>query len=215
MIDDTDVNPLQIDRSFIKDLKEDSDFNYVEIVEEVTWWQKIKRWLNTKWIQFMNWLFGDYEGNAILLFLVNYLPYLILVGIVGFIVWLFIKLNIGNRFLKSPDCGEVLMSEDEDIIKRQHIPSLIEDALNNKQYRLAIRYQDLFVLKQLTDAEQIDDEFDKTNTDYLNEITNKNLKNGFTNITRIYDFIWYGNFSITQKDYVKAKAQFNEIETLL
>ena len=44
----------------------------------------------------MNWLFGDYEGNAILLFLVNYLPYLILVGIVGFIVWLFIKLNIGN-----------------------------------------------------------------------------------------------------------------------
>ncbi|WP_341199316.1 DUF4129 domain-containing protein [Croceibacter atlanticus] len=215
MIDDTDVNPLQIDRSFIKDLKKDSDFNYVEIVEEVTWWQKIKRWLNTKWIQFMNWLFGDYEGNAILLFLVNYLPYLILVGIVGFIVWLFIKLNIGNRFLKSPDSGEVLMSEDEDIIKRQHIPSLIEDALNNKQYRLAIRYHYLFVLKQLTDAEQIDYEFDKTNTDYLNEITNKNLKNGFTNITRIYDFIWYGNFSITQKDYVKAKAQFNEIETLL
>jgi hypothetical protein len=215
LIDDTDVNPLQIDRSFIKDLKKDSDFNYVEIVEEVTWWQKIKRWLNTKWIQFMNWLFGDYEGNAILLFLVNYLPYLILVGIVGFIVWLFIKLNIGNRFLKSPDSGEVLMSEDEDIIKRQHIPSLIEDALNNKQYRLAIRYHYLFVLKQLTDAEQIDYEFDKTNTDYLNEITNKNLKNGFTNITRIYDFIWYGNFSITQKDYVKAKAQFNEIETLL
>lgn len=215
MIDDTDVNPLQIDRSFIKDLKKDSDFNYVEIVEEVTWWQKIKRWLNTKWIQFMNWLFGDYEGNAILLFLVNYLPYLILVGIVGFIVWLFIKLNIGNRFLKSPDSGEVLMSEDEDIIKRQHIPSLIEDALNNKQYRLAIRYHYLFVLKQLTDAEQIDYKFDKTNTDYLNEITNKNLKNGFTNITRIYDFIWYGNFSITQKDYVKAKAQFNEIETLL
>ncbi|MBG24806.1 MULTISPECIES: DUF4129 domain-containing protein [Croceibacter] len=215
MIDDTDVNPLQINRSFIKDLKKDSDFNYVEIVEEVTWWQKIKRWLNTKWIQFMNWLFGDYEGNAILLFLVNYLPYLILVGIVGFIVWLFIKLNIGNRFLKSPDSGEVLMSEDEDIIKRQHIPSLIEDALNNKQYRLAIRYHYLFVLKQLTDAEQIDYEFDKTNTDYLNEITNKNLKNGFTNITRIYDFIWYGNFSITQKDYVKAKAQFNEIETLL
>lgn len=215
MIDDTDVNPLQINRSFIKDLKKDSDFNYVEIVEEVTWWQKIKRWLNTKWIQFMNWLFGDYEGNAILLFLVNYLPYLILVGIVGFIVWLFIKLNIGNRFLKSPDSGEVLMSEDEDIIKRQHIPSLIEDALNNKQYRLAIRYHYLFVLKQLTDAEQIDYEFDKTNTDYLNEITNKNLKTGFTNITRIYDFIWYGNFSITQKDYVKAKAQFNEIETLL
>lgn len=215
MIDDTDVNPLQINRSFIKDLKKDSDFNYVEIVEEVTWWQKIKRWLNTKWIQFMNWLFGDYEGNAILLFLVNYLPYLILVGIVGFIVWLFIKLNIGNRLLKSPDSGEVLMSEDEDIIKRQHIPSLIEDALNNKQYRLAIRYHYLFVLKQLTDAEQIDYEFDKTNTDYLNEITNKNLKNGFTNITRIYDFIWYGNFSITQKDYVKAKAQFNEIETLL
>jgi hypothetical protein len=163
----------------------------------------------------MNWLFGDYEGNAILLFLVNYLPYLILVGIVGFIVWLFIKLNIGNRFLKSPDSGEVLMSEDEDIIKRQHIPSLIEDALNNKQYRLAIRFHYLFVLKQLTDAEQIDYEFDKTNTDYLNEITNKNLKNGFTNITRIYDFIWYGNFSITQKDYVKAKSQFNEIETLL
>lgn len=163
----------------------------------------------------MNWLFGDYEGNSILLFLVNYLPYLILVGIVGFIIWLFIKLNIGNRFLKSPDSGEVLMSEDEDIIKRQHIPTLIEDALNNKQYRLAIRYHYLFVLKQLTDAEQIDYEFDKTNTDYLNEITNKNLKNGFTNITRIYDFIWYGNFSITQKDYVRAKAQFNEIETLL
>ncbi|HBY68162.1 MAG TPA: DUF4129 domain-containing protein, partial [Flavobacteriaceae bacterium] len=85
----------------------------------------------------------------------------------------------------------------EEIIRSKNIRELIEKALQNKEYRLAVRYYYLLILKKLTDAELIDYEFDKTNTDYIAEITSDTVILPFKKATNLYDYIWYGNFTVT------------------
>lgn len=211
-LDNREVTPVVFNEHRLETSKQNQDFNYAEVAQEVSWWQKFKSWLHARWMQLMRWLLGDLEGGSFFVFLVQFIPYIILGLILGFIVWLFIQLNPGGKLLKGQKQGSVLLSEDEDILKHQHIPNLIEDALEQQNYRLAVRYYYLLVLKKLTDANLIDYQHDKTNSDYLSELNMPQIKESFKTITHIYDFIWYGNFAITERDYTNAANQFKKLE---
>jgi len=50
------------------------------------------------------------------------------------------------------------------------------------------------------------------NDDYLNEIKKPELKNAFANITRLYNYIWYGDFSIDEPKYKKAAIDFTGLK---
>ncbi len=95
---------------------------------------------------------------------------------------------------------------------RQFFKKLIAQALEQKDYRGAVRYYYLFILKELSERELIDYEFDKTNADYLQELIATQLKQGFQRVTKLYDYIWYGNFSVTESDYRKAESTFVQLE---
>ncbi len=210
---DTDprVEPFDFSEEKLDDYREDSEFNYTQETTD-NWWAKFKRWLNLQWRKFWNWLLGDYEASGFWAWLIRSLPYLIIAGIIAFIVWLFIKLNPGNRLLKSKEKPEVFFTEEEEIIRSRDIKKLIQKALENKDYRLAVRYYYLLILKKLTEAEIIDYEFDKTNSDYMAEIKEKSLSQGFGKVTWLYDYIWYGNFGVTETDYQKAQSLFSKLE---
>ncbi|WP_158548373.1 DUF4129 domain-containing protein [Marixanthomonas ophiurae] len=209
---DSRISPLQVDEETIEKYKSDPAFDYSENNAEENWWQQFKNWLGNLWSSFWNWLLGDLQYNGFFAFLLKVLPYLIIGGIVAFIVWLFFKLNPGASFLKSKEKPDVFFSEEEEIIRSKNIRELIEKALQNKNYRLAVRYYYLLILKKLTDAELIDYEFDKTNTDYIAEITSDTVILPFKKTTNLYDYIWYGNFTVTETDYRKAQRTFQELE---
>jgi hypothetical protein len=77
---------------------------------------------------------------------------------------------------------------------------------------LAVRYYYLLLLKNLTDVNLIEYEFDKTNNDYLKEITSKAINQNFEKATLLYDYIWYGNFSVSENDFYKAQQVFKNID---
>ncbi|WP_206074007.1 DUF4129 domain-containing protein [Marixanthomonas spongiae] len=208
----SNVSPLQVNEKTIEGFKNDPAFDYSENDAEENWWQQFKNWLWNLWSSFWNWLLGDLQNNSLIAFIIKILPYLIIGGIVAFIVWLFFKLNPGANFLKSKEKPAVFYSEEEEIIRSKNIRELIEKALHNKQYRLAVRYYYLLILKKLTDAELIEYEFDKTNTDYIAEITTDTLTLPFKKATNLYDYIWYGNFAVTETDYQKAQRTFQKLE---
>ncbi|MBV1922987.1 MAG: DUF4129 domain-containing protein, partial [Flavobacteriaceae bacterium] len=190
---DGDVTPIEFNKDEIESYKKDSDFDYTEIEEEENWWTSFTKWLKDVWLRFWHWVFGDYEDNGIIAFFVNILPYIIILGIIIFIGWLFYKLNPGARLLKSKEAPEMFFTEEEEIIKSKDIQELINKALERKDFRLAVRYYYLLLLKNLTDVHLIEYEFDKTNSDYLKEITAKAINHNFEKATLLYDYIWYGN----------------------
>ncbi len=100
----------------------------------------------------------------------------------------------------------------EDVnIHELNFNSLLEDAVKNKQYRKAVRIHYLQALKKLTDRELIDWKLDKTNADYMYEIHQKQptLVRPFSNITRLFDYIWYGNFEIDENSYQQVDRTYN------
>ncbi len=208
---DSGVSPIFFDDSKIEDYKIDKEFDYKEVKND-NWWTRFKDWISRVWGEFINWLFGDVEGGTFLAILLQLLPYLFLAGCIAFIVWLVIRLNPGSKILASQETAGVFFSEEEKIIKSKDIEKLIQKALQNNDYRLAVRYYYLLILKRLTESELIDYEFDKTNSEYFNEISETSINSGFRKITTIYDSIWYGNFVVTQNDYQKAEQQFKDLE---
>lgn len=205
------VSPLPLDKATIEDFKKDSDFDYFEEEASETIIEKLMRWLSEVWHSFWNWLLGDYEAIGFLSFIISALPYLIVAGIIFFVIWLFFKLNPGARIFKSKEKPEVFFTKEEEIIKSKNIQELIKKALERKDYRLAVRYYYLLVLKKLTNAEIIVYEFDKTNSEYVAEITSDSISSQFGKVTLLYDYIWYGSFSVTETDFTIAQRSFNTL----
>ena len=93
-------------------------------------------------------------------------------------------------------------------IENADITSLINDAENQNDYRLAIRYYYLLVLKTLAVKNYIKFEDDKTNADYLNEIESQKFSKGFAYTSYLYNYIWYGEFPLNTEQYSTAKSNF-------
>ena len=107
------------------------------------------------------------------------------------------------------------ITEDEALIKNKNLSNFIQKAIAQKNYRLAVRYYYLLLLQQLEVKELIIWEQQKTNDDYIHEISETNLKSSFSKVTRLYDFVWYGNFEINELEFGSVEAEFEQIKNLI
>lgn len=108
-----------------------------------------------------------------------------------------------NKSLKDYQTFNVETASTDEFLK------LISDAENNNNFRLAIRYYFLFVLKNMSLKNIIKIEEDKTNAEYLQEIKHEALVRKFSTILYLYNYTWYGEFNVNALQYKTAKANFN------
>lgn len=209
------ITPRNLDEESIKNFQEDREFQYIQEKQEKNWWQRFKEWVGQKFSQLLEYIFGDYETSGLLAFILRVLPYIVLAGVLWAIVWLFIRYMPPVSNLSSKNTTEVRINEEEDIIKNADIQELIKKAIENKQYRLAVRYYYLQVLKELDQLHFITYENQKTNEEYSSEIQNQQLNTYFKKTTRIYNFIWYGDFSVSESDFQLAQKNFTELHSIL
>ncbi|WP_298534508.1 hypothetical protein [uncultured Algibacter sp.] len=143
----------------------------------------------------------------------NWLFYLAIAGAVLFLIYILV--NEGGSRLFSTKKNKTINSYDNitaENIEGTDINNLIKNAENNNDYRLAVRYYYLLVLKTLSIKNYIKFEDDKTNSEYLNEIRGKSFSKDFDYTSYLYNYIWYGKFHLPFEKYEKAKVNF---ETLL
>ncbi len=209
---DSSQKPQEFNQNTLENFKENPHFDYTEAHYEENLWQKFKNWLYRLWVSFWEWLFGDYTSNRFLVFLFENLPYIIIALILIFLLWLFYKLNPGARFLHQNPTAEVTMLSHDDLIHHQNIPWLIEQAILDKNYRLAVRYCFILLLKQLSDSKLINYENDKTNFDYSMEIPSAAVSELFKKIAVIYEYIWYGSFEVSADEFQKVHTLFHQIK---
>ncbi|MFD2727255.1 hypothetical protein [Hyunsoonleella rubra] len=142
----------------------------------------------------------------------GWLFYLILFGAVGYLAY--VLLNEGGTGLFSSKRNRSL-KQYQDItaenIEHADIHALIKQAESNKDYRLAIRYYYLLVLKMLSINNHIKFEDDKTNAEYLNELHEKPFSKAFAYASYLYNYIWYGKFNLDDSQYQKAKQNFTTL----
>lgn len=201
----------QVDVTYFKEhFKEKysgDDFNYnINDTGGINLMQQILR-------KFFGW-FGDLFG-----FNIDFIDYktleFIVYGMLSVIVmYLVIKFLLQNSvssvFKKETKTIDGFSYVEEDI-KQIDFDKLINEALKSSNFRLATRYLYLKSLKVLANKQTIEWHFEKTNSDYLNEIKDSNLKAVFKRISYIYDYVWYGEFPIDEGRFNKNKDDFNQL----
>lgn len=207
--------PIDFNENALSEYRAQEEFDYIETLEKENWWTRFKKWVNAKYNQFLNWLFGEYEPDSVLAFIIKIIPYLLLLILLGLVLWLFSRLNPGGQILKKPKKSEVYLTEEEELIKNEDLPSLIQKAIKKGQFRLAVRYYYLNELRKLDELQLIDYAYQKTNKDYSEEITDASIRLQFSEITKLYEFIWYGSFQVSENDFRLVEKGFLRMEKVL
>ncbi len=216
-VDSLESSPVVVDfdESIIRAYQEDESYNYFKTIDEESAWQKLKNWVNLQWNTFLEWLFSDLPGGKFWNYLATILKVLFILGVVVLIAWLFNKYYISSPKAAPEDQSEIQLSEEERLIRQKDLTTLIEEAENREDYRLASRYWFLNLLKHLKDQQLIEYQFQKTNADYKAEILNDDIQAEFTYLSRFYEFVWYGDFELKPSDYMQAKNRFKELRSLI
>lgn len=167
--------------------------------------------------RFINWvgqglsnIFGINISPQVLQ-IIEYLIYFLLVILA---IYLIVKVLINENFnslfqKKAKTINDINLTEEH--IEGIDIIKLLTTAIENKDYRLAIRYQFLLTLQKLSKSDIIEWHFDKTNSDYLSEIEQPEIQKKFKQIAYLYDYIWYGEQTIDNNKYTKSVLDFESI----
>ncbi|MFD2908012.1 DUF4129 domain-containing protein [Flavobacterium ardleyense] len=187
-----------------------SDFNYIERtkVDTSAWdrfWSAIGRFLSN--------LFDFGNGVQALSGLEIVMKVIALLVII-FVVYLIVKIIINKEggwvFGKSPKKIKITEITEEDI-HSMDFRSAITTAKNEKNLRLATRYYYLWLLKSFSDKDIIEWDIEKTNADYLSEISNLQLKKEFQFLSYVYEYSWYGEFELTSIDFERTEITFQKL----
>ena len=137
----------------------------------------------------------------------SFLGYLIIAVMIGLLIYIIIN-NSSWIFLRKGDAGisDAVLESDQEDIELIDYDLLLHQALIQHDFRLAIRYKFLKILKTLQQAGMIEWHREKTNHQYLLEIP-EIYRNEFRQIIAFYEYTWYGQFATTENLYQKVNER--------
>lgn len=204
-------------RSFLPDLKQkysDDEFIYEQKLKEKNSWTRFIEWLSY-WLGKIFSIGSDSASMSAIEIIVKILA----IAIIVFVIYLIVKAVMNDEgrwvFGKSSDKKIIHYDEIERNLQIVDFEKLINEALKSGERRLAIRYYYLWLLKKMASKEIIEWDVEKTNSDYIYEIKNTKLKEEFTYLSYLYNYIWYGEFDFDENTLQKAIKTFQKtIQTL-
>jgi hypothetical protein len=101
------------------------------------------------------------------------------------------------------DCA--IISED---IHNLPFDELIAAAQASKDFRKAIRFLYLKLIKQLHDKGLLVFKREKSNRDYIHELGGLPVMPAFIELTNIYEWVWYGQFGISEEFFTGMRTRF-------
>ena len=120
-----------------------------------------------------------------------------------------------NKKVIDPETLNIL----EDIEKNIHdvpLEQLLNKVLEAGDYKMAIRIHYLIIIKKLSDINWIRWKKHKTNLEYRLEMRKQNdAYDVFSDLTNIFEGIWYGEMDINKKDYNLLAGQFRQFTKYL
>ena len=182
------------------------DFDYSEEVINPTWWDDFKYWLANVIRDLFNYSEKDFTvDNVENIFYV--LAIIVLAIVVFFLIRAYIKGESTWLFNRKHKSLSIISSEEEDI-HLINFNQLISEAIAKEDYRSAIRYYYLWLLKNYSEKQIIQWHPEKTNSDYTYEIKDSSTRKKFKQLSYLYTYIWYGEFEIDTPTFEVAQTSF-------
>jgi hypothetical protein len=200
------VRQRSFDQGSLANYRDSNDFKYKQPPSTVvSLWDQFTQWLG----EVLDWFFNGAAttpwGKVL-----TYAGGLFLIIV---IVMLLLKVDAFRVLTSGADQLPIQASGLHEDIHRMDFDALIAAALQEKEYRLAVRLTFLQALKKLSDHQQVDWRPGKTNKDYVNELTDDKLRVGFNELSFYFEYAWYGEFDITEALYQRVRGIYNDWHT--
>lgn len=178
-----------------KEIFADKDFIYHKDAKaSKSWWDAFLEQLE----KFLEWLFGksiakhpDVSYNV-----VKYVLFALFIAGLIFVLW---KSKFRGLFKSNARISANPFDDLPENIEGINIDEHIRNAIQAGNYRLAIRWCFLKSLQWLNKENKISWQTAKTNIDYLQELKDKTLKEEFSSLSRVFEYVWYGETIPTEK----------------
>lgn len=184
------------------------EFNYTTVRPHESLWERIKRKLR----KFIESIFGKIDNEKADNY-TNLVLRTLGIIVIGFLLYFLIRYFIykeGNFFFTKKN--KIINIPEGDLYEDIHeinFPATVAKFEKENNFRSAIRYRFLQILKNLSDRKLIDWNIEKTNKDYMKELKTQAQKESFGELAYIFDYVWYGEFEIDENDYQYFKEKFN------
>jgi uncharacterized membrane protein len=148
----------------------------------------------------------------------EWLLYLIMAILLAFIIFLIVKVvdkrgaSGKSRIVASRDYS---FEELEENLKELDLDDYLRKALSQEDYRAAVRLYYLKVIQQLDQLALIQWKRDKTNRDYLRELSTHPKNSHFQRLTINYEYVWYGDVSLSVQQFEAIEPSFKEFMNAL
>lgn len=142
------------------------------------------------------------------------LAYIMLIGILAALIWFLIS----NRIIKLKSSGKAgLQDKDFDLIDehlkeisdKEELKRLLQEALDNHQYALAVRIHFILLLRLLDEQRILRFQIDKTNGAYINELSGSEHQPDFRKIVLVFEKVWYGDLPVGRREFDAISRMFN------
>lgn len=193
---------------FFDKYKNDPAFNYEGGPREADdWIASIRNWIRQQLI-----ILSSSKTYSTLL---DIFYYGLMVAAILLIIRGLIKADRRSLLFDKKKSHEIHIIDSEEDIKTINFDELIAREIDNKQYKLAIRYLFLKSLKLLSENGLIELRNNKTNYQYLSEIKNDQIADTFRNTTSSFEWIWYGDFPVNEAILKFSQNEFRKLFSLI
>ena len=170
-----------------------------DYVESVSFWERLRLWVIQRLV---SWLNIQDTGAARVLEVLELLFYILVILVALYVIvksiwnkdiaWLF-RRKAQGLVGSGLELGDNIQEVDFD--------ALIQKALQDNDYRSAIRYHYLALLKKLDRYGVVAYDDQKTTYDYRLQLQGSKYAEGFDRAAYYYTYVWYGEFAIDKGGY--------------
>lgn len=191
----------QMDAKFIDSVKNERAFQYDKHeMRGLSAWDRFWRWVGYQ----INQLF-EREGYAMGF---KIFVWTLAIVITCFAIVKLVGMEKINFWIRGHQSQLTAGDINEENIYGIDFDQAIADAEGRYAYREAVRWLYLKSLRVLADNNLINWKINKTNIDYATELSAGSHYKDFQQLTRYYEFAWYGEFDLNQQDYQKVSQSF-------
>lgn len=162
--------------------------------------QKIKP--NKQWIN-LGWL-GPLKGILL---------YGTMALVLFFLIYIIYRFIAGQKFRGNLSVSEVSelqfdFQDIEDRLPETDLDKYLREAIERKDFRMAIRIYFLKTIQTLNETGNIEWKKNKTNSDYLSELQSKQLYGEMSIATILFERIWYGKQTVSEDSFKNLQAAY-------